>query len=114
MRLAIVLTALALLAPATAAAKDRGLWKVYDNALSRAKYIDLTHRITPDIPVWKGFGPAKFNPAVNPQTGQPYTYDKDGFEAPASQIPTAQSGPQLAPPAHWDPNYPSISELPPT
>src|SRR3954447_13342957 len=105
----------ALLVPATtAAAKDRGLWKVYDKALKRATYIDLTHRITPDIPVWKGFAPSKFNPALNPQTGQPYTYANDGFEATAYQLATDQFGTQLDPPAHWDPNYPGIDELPAT
>jgi kynurenine formamidase len=103
-----------LLVPATAAAKGRGLWKVYDNALKRATYIDLTHRITPDIPVWKGFAPSKFNPALNPETGQPYTYASDGFEATAYQLATDQFGTQLDPPAHWDPNYPGIDEVPAT
>jgi len=103
-----------LLAPATAAAKGRGLWKVYDNALKRATYIDLTHRITPDIPVWKGFAPSRFSPALNPETGQPYTYAGDGFEATAYQLATDQFGTQLDPPAHWDPNYPAIDELPAT
>ena len=111
---ALATAAAALLVPSTAAAKDRGLWKVYDNVLKRATYIDLTHRITPDIPVWKGFGPAKFNPAVNPDTGQPYTYATDGFEATAYEIATDQFGTQLDPPAHWDPNYPGIDELPAT
>jgi kynurenine formamidase len=87
---------------------------VYDKALSRARYIDLTHRITPDIPVWKGFGPSKFDPANNPETGQPYTYDKDGFEATNYTLATDQLGTQLDPPAHWDPNYPAIDELPAT
>jgi kynurenine formamidase len=106
--------AAAVLVPAGAQAADRGLWKVYDNALSRARYIDLTHRITPDIPVWKGFGPSKFDPANNPETGQPYTYDKDGFEATSYTLATDQLGTQLDPPAHWDPNYPAIDELPAT
>jgi kynurenine formamidase len=106
--------AAAVLVPAGTQAADRGLWKVYDNALSRARYIDLTHRITPDIPVWKGFGPSKFDPANNPETGQPYTYDKDGFEATSYTLATDQLGTQLDPPAHWDPNYPAIDELPAT
>jgi len=104
----------AVLAPAGAQAADRGLWKVYDNALSRARYIDLTHRITPDIPVWKGFGPSRFDPTVNPDTGQPYTYSKDGFEATSYMLATDQLGTQLDPPAHWAPNYPAIDELPAT
>src|SRR5215212_8938790 len=113
-RAAALAAAAAVLVPAGAQAADRGLWKVYDNALSRARYIDLTHRITPDIPVWKGFGPSKFDPANNPATGQPYTYDKDGFEATNYTLATDQLGTQLDPPAHWDPNYPAIDELPAT
>src|SRR5215211_7936871 len=113
-RVAALAAAVAVLVPAGAQAADRGLWKVYDNALSRARYIDLTHRITPDIPVWKGFGPSRFDPTVNPDTGQRYTYDKDGFEATSYTLATDQLGTQLDPPAHWDPNYPSIDELPPT
>ena len=113
-RAAALAAAVTVLVPAGAQAADRGLWKVYDNALSRARYIDLTHRITPDIPVWKGFGPSRFDPTVNPDTGQPYTYDKDGFEATSYTLATDQLGTQLDTPAHWDPNYPAIDELPPT
>ena len=58
-----------------------GLWQLYDRSLSKARYIDLTHSITPNMPVWKGFGPAKFGPTVDPKTGKAYTYKKDGFEA---------------------------------
>src|SRR3954465_12813692 len=104
----------AVLAPAGAQAADRGLWKVYDKTLSRARYIDLTHRVTPDIPVWKGFGPSKFDPANNPETGLPYTYAHDGFEATNYTLATDQLGTQLDPPAHWDPNYPAIDEIPST
>jgi hypothetical protein len=52
------------------------LWRVYDGPLKKAKYIDLTHTLTPSIPVWKGFAPAKFAPTGNPETRQPYTSDK--------------------------------------
>jgi kynurenine formamidase len=106
--------ALALLAPASAGAAKVDLWKVYNQTLAKARYIDLTHELTPGIPVWKGFGPAVFAPSVDPSTGQPYTYAKDGFEATAFQLSTDQFGTQLDPPAHWDPNYPAINELPPT
>ena len=82
--------------------------------LAKARYIDLTHTITPNQPVWKGFGPAKFAPTVNPETGQPYTFAKDGFEATHYDIATDQFGTQLDPPAHWAPEYAAIDELPPT
>jgi kynurenine formamidase len=106
---------LALAVPGAAEAKDGpGLWRLYDQSLSKARYIDLTHDITPGIPVWKGFGPATFSPTVNPATGQPYTYAADGFEATSYLLSTDQFGTQLDPPAHWAPEYPSIDELPAT
>ena len=90
------------------------LWDVYERSLRHAKYVDLTHTITPTIPVWPGFGPATFGPTVNPKTGKPYTYADDGFEATRYVLATDQLGTQLDPPAHWDPNYPTIDELPAT
>ncbi len=97
-----------------AASAESDLWQVYDQFLKGAKYIDLTHTISPSIPVWKGFAQAKFNPTANPQTKQPYTYKKDGFEATHYDLPTDQYGTQLDPPAHWAPEYPAIDELPAT
>ncbi len=96
------------------AAGAPGLWALYQQSLKGAKYIDLTHTITPAIPVWHGFGPATFGPTLNPETGKPYTYAKDGFEATAYRLTTDQYGTQLDPPAHWAPEYPAIDELPPT
>ena len=101
-------------ASAPQASDGSGLWQVYEQSLKAAKYIDLTHTLTPSIPVWKGFAQAKFGPSVNPQTKRPYTYKKDGFEATHYDLPTDQYGTQLDPPAHWAPEYPSIDELPGT
>jgi kynurenine formamidase len=100
--------------PATAQSSKIDLWQTYTNVLAKAKYIDMTHTITPNMPVWKGFGPAKFSPTINPDTGQPYTWAKDGYEATHYDIATDQFGTQLDPPAHWAPEYPAIDELPPT
>jgi kynurenine formamidase len=112
MKRMLALAALALAAARPAAAD--GLWPVYDHALKGAKYIDLTHVIAPDIPVWHGFGPSKFAPATDPATGRAYAWAKDGFEATHYNLSTDQLGTQLDPPAHWAPEYPSIDELPPT
>jgi kynurenine formamidase len=90
------------------------LWQVYEQALKVAKYVDLTHTITPSIPVWEGFEPATFGPSVDPKTKIPYTWAKDGFEATRYLLATDQLGTQLDPPAHWNPDYPGIDELPPT
>jgi kynurenine formamidase len=90
------------------------LWQIYNQTFAKAKYVDLTHTITPSIPVWAGFGPSFFRPAVNPKTGKPYTYKADGFEATHYDLSTDQLGTQLDPPAHWNPDYPAIDELPAT
>lgn len=90
------------------------LLTVYERVLRHARYVDLTHTVTPHSPVWKGFGPSAFKPALNPETGKPYTYAADGFEATSYELSTDQLGTQLDPPAHWAPEYPAIDELPAT
>src|SRR5215210_9476407 len=111
----LVATAAALAAaPAAGAATSPGLWETYDSVFAKARHISLNHVIRPRIPVWRGFGPSFFRPAFNPLTGDPYTYEKDGFEATTYLLATDQLGTQLDPPAHWDPNRPAIDELPAT
>ncbi|MBS1089324.1 cyclase family protein [Gluconobacter wancherniae] len=102
-------------------ADPENLWSVYDQALAGAKYIDLTHTITPNMPVWTGFAPpvfraAKADASVPPfgNKGQIFTYARSGFEATHYDLPTDQLGTQLDPPAHWAPEYPAIDEIPPT
>jgi kynurenine formamidase len=95
-------------------AAPTSLWVVYEQSLRSAKYVDLTHTINPSIPVWHGFGPSKFAPTTDPVTTRPYTYEKDGFEATHYDLSTDQLGTQLDPPAHWNPYFPAIDELPPT
>ncbi len=97
------------------------LWNVYQKYFVKAKYIDLTHAFMPDQPVWPGFGNAKFYPARAgkdlgdyAKKGEVFTYEKHGFVANAYYLPTDQYGTQLDPPAHWDPYYATIDELPPT
>ncbi len=106
--------ALGLAATPAVAGGGGGLWGLYNESLRSAKYIDLTHTITPTIPVWSGFGPSVFSPSLNPGTGQPYTYAADGFEATSYRLSTDQLGTQLDPPAHWAPEFAAIDELPAT
>ena len=103
------------------AAEDKSLWGVYLQTLRDAKYVDLTHSITPKIPVWSGFADSTFAPAKAgsdiegfAKLGDIYTYEKHGFEATEYALKTDQLGTQLDPPAHWAPEYPAIDELPPT
>ena len=100
--------------PGTPSGGTPPLWSVYADYLKRAKYVDLTHAVTPSIPVWAGFGPSTFGRTLNPETGKPYNYKDDGFEASSYRLSTDQLGTQLDPPAHWNPEYPAIDELPPT
>jgi kynurenine formamidase len=90
------------------------LWRLYRQSLVRAKYVDLTHSVTPTIPVWPGFGRSRFGPALDPKTNRPFSYREDGFEATHYDLATDQLGTQLDPPAHWNPDFPSIDELPAT
>ena len=112
MQAAILGVALGLVVSSAAPAQTDGLWKIYDESLRQAKYIDLTHTIAPGIPVWAGFSPSKFAPAIDPKSKAPYTYAKDGFEATQYDLSTDQLGTQLDPPAHWAPEYPAIDEIP--
>lgn len=90
------------------------LWETYERSLRQAKYVDLTHTIAPGMTVWAGFGDLACGPTSDPQTGRAYSYATDGFEANQYSLPTDQLGTQLDPPAHWNPDFPAIDELPPT
>lgn len=119
---AIVLTCVVVMpCKGSAADDDKSLWSVYEQSLKGAKYVDLTHTITPKIPVWAGFGNSTFAPAKAgadiegfATEGEVYTYAKHGFEATEYNLTTDQLGTQLDPPAHWAPEYPAIDELPAT
>ena len=69
----LTLTVIAsLVANAAQPRMQTSLWQVYQQSLEGAKYVDLTHTITPSMPVWQGFAAPKFAPTVNPKTGTPY------------------------------------------
>lgn len=102
-------------------AESKGLWDLYFNTLKGAKYIDLTHAFEPVQPVWPGFDNAIFKAGVAGKTiegyvekGQEFEYDKHGFVSTAYELTTDQYGTQLDPPAHWDKQGATISDLPAT
>jgi len=97
------------------------LWKAYDKYFVNAKYVDLTHAMTPDQPVWVGFGPAEFSPCKCGKdmgdwasVGDVFTYKDHGFVATSYKFTTDQYGTQLDPPAHFNENGATIDKLPPT
>ncbi len=96
-----------------------GLWGVWDTAFANARFVLLSHVLTQDVPVWKGFPPTtKFEQGAGRLDDKsPYgafTYSKSGFETSAYTLATDQFGTQLDPPAHWHPCFPAIDELPAT
>jgi Putative cyclase len=118
---AAIVVACTVMMPCDGHAEGDSLWGVYEHALKGAKYVDLTHTVTPNIPVWAGFADSTFAPAKAgadiegfAKTGEVYTYAKHGFEATEYILRTDQLGTQLDPPAHWAPEYPAIDELPAT
>ena len=109
--------------PETAHAQSKrlapGLWGVWDNAFARARFVSLSHVLTPDTPVWNGFPPTtKFQRGTGRLDDKsPYaafTYEKTGLETTAYAFATDQFGSQLDPPAHWHQCFPAIDELPAT
>ena len=89
-----VLLAVAAVAFAVQKRPEPELWRIYRQELARAKYVDLTHTITPKIPVWAGFAKSTFGPAVDPKTGKAWSYKADGFEATHYDLGTDQLGTQ--------------------
>ena len=74
---------LATLSAAAPPATERPLWQVYTQTLKKAKYVDLTHAISPTIPVWAICPPDwKYGVAV-------------------SQVPDSPLA-KMAKPLHWD------------
>jgi kynurenine formamidase len=117
----IVLGALMIATLASLKAEEMSLWDMYNKYLTKCKYVDLTHAFTPTIPVWPGFGNARFEACKAGadiegyvKKGDVYTYKQHGFIATSYWLPTDQYGTQLDPPAHWDDYGATISDLPAT
>ena len=96
-----------------------GLWQLWDRAFSSARFVSLSHVLTPDAPLWKGFpsgtrfgrGSARLDDKA---PYAPLTYEANGLETTAYTLVADQFGTQLDPPAHWHQCFPAIDELPPT
>jgi kynurenine formamidase len=79
--------------------------------IASKRFVDLTHSFSPLTPVWKGFGPANFSRAADPETGQPFTIEKDHFRAVFYSM-VGQYGTHVDPPAHFDPKGVTVDQLP--
>ncbi len=85
--------------PAIPGARADDLARAYRTIASK-EFVDLTHSFGPDTPVWAGFGQAKFSPAADPKTHEPYTIPKDGFRTTYYEM-VGQYGTHVDPPAHF-------------
>jgi kynurenine formamidase len=97
-------------AASTALAQSASLAQAYKIIASK-QFVDLTHSFSPLTPVWKGFGQAAFTAAADPETGRPYTIEKDRFRALFYSM-VGQYGTHIDPPAHFDPNGKTLDEIP--
>jgi kynurenine formamidase len=94
---------------------------VYTNTLSKARYVDLTHAIEPDMPLWIAFDNIEVKASKSKKDfqgfvseGEAFSYLHQGFQATAYSLSTDQAGTQLDPPAHWNEYGATISDVPPT
>jgi kynurenine formamidase len=101
---------IALASMAAQARSDFDLDRVY-RIIASKKMVDLTHAFGPDTPVWAGFGQAKFSPAADPKTHEPYTISKDGFRATYYEM-VGQYGTHVDPPAHFAENGITMDQIP--
>ena len=92
------------------ARSDFDLERVY-RIITNKKMVDLTHSFGPATPVWAGFGHAKFSPAADPKTHEPYTIPKDGFRATYYEM-VGQYGTHVDPPAHFAENGITMDLIP--
>ena len=98
-----------LVALAAPAQSQTDLERAYLTIASKT-FVDLTHRFGPDTPVWSGFGEAKFSPAADPKTHEPYTIAKDGFTTYYEMV--GQYGTHVDPPAHFAENGITMDKIP--
>ena len=96
--------------PPAAARSQTDLVRAYQTIASKT-FIDLTHSFGPDTPVWSGFGQAKFSPAADPKTREPYTIPKDGFRTTFYEM-VGQYGTHVDPPAHFAENGITMDKIP--
>jgi len=100
----------ALTARPAAAQSQTDLARAYQTIASKT-FVDLTHSFGPDTPVWSGFGQAKFSPAADPKTHEPYTIPKDGFRTTYYEM-VGQYGTHVDPPAHFAENGITMDKIP--
>ena len=109
-RAALLIGTLCALAAAAPAQAQSDLAHAY-RIIAAKTFVDLTHSFGPETPVWSGFGQAKFSPAADPKTHEPYTIAKDGFRTTYYEM-VGQYGTHVDPPAHFAENGITMDQIP--
>eukprot|EP00397_Hematodinium_sp_SG-2012_P026471 GEMP01027734.1.p1 GENE.GEMP01027734.1~~GEMP01027734.1.p1 ORF type:complete len:370 (+),score=79.21 GEMP01027734.1:289-1398(+) len=101
--------------------ESNSLWELYFDVFKDAKFIDLTHAFSPEIPAWVGSNAPKFSASAAQSDfeafvaeGEPFTYAQHGFQEDDIHFSTFKIGTQLNPPAGWNEFGATISDLPAT
>ena len=110
-RAILLIGALCALTLNTASARDQSDLATAYRVIASKTFVDLTHSFGPQTPVWSGFGQAKFSPAADPKTHEPYTIAKDGFRATYYEM-VGQYGTHVDPPAHFAPDGITMDQIP--
>jgi kynurenine formamidase len=79
--------------------------------IKASKLVDLTHSFGPTTPVWSGFGQAAMTAAADPVTHQPFSIEKDGFQATFYSM-VGQYGTHIDPPAHFLRDGATMDQIP--
>jgi len=106
----LILILFAMLLAGTPTHAQSDLARAYRIIASKT-FVDLTHSFGPNSPVWSGFGQAKFSPAGDPKTKEPYTIAKDGFRTTFYEM-VGQYGTHVDPPAHFADNGITLDKIP--
>jgi len=110
-RAALLIGALCALTLNAASARDRSDLAIAYHIIAAKTFVDLTHSFGPQTPVWSGFGQAKFSPAADPKTHEPYTIAKDGFRTTFYEM-VGQYGTHVDPPAHFAETGITMDQIP--
>ena len=110
-RAALLIGALCALTLNAASARDQSDLATAYRVIASKTFVDLTHAFGPETPVWSGFGQAKFSPAADPKTHEPYTITKDGFRTTFYEM-VGQYGTHVDPPAHFSADGITMDQIP--
>jgi len=107
---------------ATSPVSEEDLWSVWDSYFARAKYVYLTHVLTPESPLWYGFRnpqhPPSFKPALITNDGGKHFHDEnwdtDGHGSYRVELPGTDWGTHIDAPSEFHPCQAAMEEIPAT